>query len=845
MRHRFHLGRGARLLPVVGTTIALAAVAPSVAGADTGAANTAGFDPQGTNTPYLAWTGETVRLEKCIPNQFGLTVRDLNVLGASASFNIESWTGDHTDQTTAPQFQTPTIKLFISQDFGGPDSGGGICAMGDVVANTPGLARIELDVTGLAQPDGQGGYGPAIPFLAHEFLAGWMHLQTPSLTHMKSSEFAGNPDPLKGQINDGTGSGNPSAGNAPDYLGVKVTGTIPLSGNPQIEQMVGLPSVTLPQDWATLANALAVDDSANNGTAGSGNAADMWDTSGDSNNTSGHAPGACDPYPQSAATLAAPVIAPDSGAYTSPLDNGDNCSGGSQTGPFSFLSDGATALSTSSTIGPFDPTNQADTSLPNGDLNAQDAPMPAALVDLAIAPNSGSGSDISGVGSLQPADKTVTYSRDFTGSSANGNLFAPFYDAYIPATARPTDNSSGIDGAFANDFTGFLNIPGDGSYSQYGPGSSGLYHFWDTAVLAKQSPIGTSCLNYGSNPAGHIGTYRQTPSGPDEVDVYTDQNGEAQVQYVPGEGYYFDNLGADMNLDGGCDLQGINPLGTASITATAEYPYKPTNFPQMKSAPVTETVHSLFDKALSYVPKGSSAADQNSRIVISHAQDIDGTPYAGETVCFTTNGGNVGVTRFTGYVDGVYYGDSTVVSDPNGGNGDRFCLQTDENGNAAIEVLDSNPETVDVIADYTNEGLLRDIKVDFGQPGSSGGTPPSGPVTQPSQTGSTSSSTPSTQQVPAQGATGTTAPAASVKAAHHRLRSRITVMRLLMPVRGHHYVMLRVRSSHRTARVSMRLVVRSGHHTRYIHRTIRVRTNRTIKLLVPRSVRRIKGVHLV
>jgi hypothetical protein len=274
---------------------------------------------------------------------------------------------------------------------------------------------------------------------------------------------------------------------------------------------------------------------------------------------------------------------------------------------------------------------------------------------------------------------------------------------------------------------------------------------------------------------------------------------------------------------------------TSSITATAEYPYKPTNFPQEQSAPVTETVHSLFDKALSYVPKGSSADDQNSRIVISHAQDIDGSPYGGETVCFTTNGGNVGVTRFTGYVDGVYYGGSSVVPDPNGGNSDRFCLQTDQNGNAAIEVLDSNPETVDVIADYVNEGLLRDINVDFGTPNSSGGTPPVGPVDPQGD---------STQVVPAAGSAGTTAPA-TVKSIRHHARIRITVMRLVMPKHGHHFVMLRVQSNHRTARVAMTLRVRSGHQTRTVHRTITVRTNRMIKLVIPRSVTRIKGVHLV
>jgi hypothetical protein len=244
-----------------------------------------------------------------------------------------------------------------------------------------------------------------------------------------------------------------------------------------------------------------------------------------------------------------------------------------------------------------------------------------------------------------------------------------------------------------------------------------------------------------------------------------------------------------------------------------------------------------FDKSLSYAPKGTGSADQNARIVISHAVDIDGSPIAGETVCFSVDQNAESVTRFGGYIDNVYYGGSSQVADPENGLG-RLCLNTDENGNAAIEVDDSNANMVDVIADYVDEGLLRDIKVDFGTPGSTGGNVPQNPQTPPSTTVGTTS--------PSSATVAAVSPAL-VSAMHHTAarHPRITVMRLVMPTRGHHYLMLRVSSNHRTARVAMTLRVRSGHRTQLVHRTITVRTNRMVKLLVPRTVTRIKGVHLI
>jgi hypothetical protein len=814
------------LLPVLGTTIALAAAVPAVAAASSTGATAPGFDPQTTNVPYLAWNGEQVRLEKCVPAD-GLTQQEFAQITSfttpAANFAVEDWSGNNTPD---PTIDPSTEKIFYSYDF--DDGAGGLCASADVVSLNPGIARIELDVSAFTVPGGTAGYfGPAQPFLAHQFLAAWMTLQTPTLSNMGSSDFGADP----AGINDPSGNGTETAGNNPAYLDVKVKGTIPIDG-PMANLFNGQTSLTLPDDWVTMAQALATDDNVDNTTA-----YDDWDTSGSNQDVSGHVPGACDSFP--ANPFDAPAETPDSGAYQSVIDNGDNCSGGGPDGPFSLgngdLSDAGT------TIGPFDPVNATSTDLADGDLNSLDAPMPAARVDVAIAQNSGSSSDISGVGSLEAANKTMTYSRDFQGDSSEGNLYAPFYDAYIPATARPTDDSSGIDGAFANNFPGFLDISN----------TNGDYHFWDALSLASNPGAPTDCLAYSSDadPQGQQGdpdnTYRQTPSGNYDVAVYTDQNGEAQVEYVPGYGYYFDNLGADMNADGGCDLESTGPnaittLGTASVTATAKYPYKSVDFPNETSAPVSETVSNQFDKSLSYVPKGTGPADQVARIVISHAQEIDGSPIAGETVCFSVDSNAESVTRFSGYINGVYYGGSSSVPDPEGPSLGRLCLTTDQTGNAAIEVDDSNLNTVDVIADYANEGLLRDIPVDFSTPGSSGGNPPQGTET----------------PQPAPTVVGTTSPSAAQVAAvspglaaaiHHTIQrhDRITVLRLLMPARGQHYMMIRVRSIHRTARVAMTLSVRSGSHTRIVHRTITVRTNRMLKLVVPRTVIRVKGVHLI
>jgi hypothetical protein len=767
--------------------------------------------------PYLAWAGEELRLEKCIPLR-DVAAADVDLRKVSVNFLVEDWSSSSTDIEKRAQIEDGTQSIFIHS--------GEACASADAVSLYPGMARIEMDVV---DGTGQLGYDPASPVLKHQFLAGWMTLNKPSLAEMSSASFASTAQAEAAkELGDPSGNGEFNAGGGDGYLDVKVTGSMPTDA----WEGLGLPaSVTLPADWATLANALATDDDPTDA-----NPAAKWDTSGDSTGLEGHviqSPTDCAPEPASEAGVASEPVGDD---------NGDNCTGGGPDGSFSTVF--GTLSPAGSTIGPFDPVDGTDTLLSDGILNSQDAPMPAARIDVAIAPNTGGATDISGVGSLEAANKTKTYSRDFLGDNSPHNLYAPFYDAYIPATARGAI-SSGVDGAFANNFNGFL--------------VDGVYHFWDTASLASNTASATGCLERSKHPQtdsplSHPGDYYQTPSGDSDVAVYTDQNGEAQVRYNPGTGFYFNSLinsgGAVVNANGGCDLQSLfqvpDSLGTSSITATAKYPFKPVSFASMTSAPVTKSVTSLWSKTLAYFPKGPGAANAASRIVVAHAQNIDGSPFAGEVVCFAADSNAESVLRFNGTVAGINLNGTGAAKDPDGGN--RTCVTTDANGNAAVEILDSNPNSVDVVADFENEGILRDIAVNFAIAGSSGGTPPPAPGTSvPTSGGNTGTSAPSAAILRAVGMS----PSAAAKS--KKIKTQITLLRLVAPAHGKHFVLMKVTSSASSAKVQLRLVslvghssrVGSHHKTKTSSKTVKVRTNRQVKVGVSSSVLRIKSGKLV
>ena len=89
----------------------------------------------------------------------------------------------------------------------------------------------------------------------------------------------------------------------------------------------------------------------------------------------------------------------------------------------------------------------------------------------------------------------------------------------------------------------------------------------------------------------------------------------------------------------GCDLKGVKVLGTSHISAIARYPYQKVTDPD-KPAKTTlvKTVYNLFDKHLSYYPKNSNYSSDNAvldKLIVAHAQDIQGKPFVDETVCFS------------------------------------------------------------------------------------------------------------------------------------------------------------------------------------------------------------------
>ena len=223
--------------------------------------------------------------------------------------------------------------------------------------------------------------------------------------------------------------------------------------------------------------------------------------------------------------------------------------------------------------------------------------------------------------------------------------------------------------------------------------------------------------------------YRPLPYGYNSVSVYTDESGEANVNFVPGLGMYFDNLSAaNKNLNGGCDLENVDPIGKAQVDVTAQYPYQPITLPGAAADPVNFTVHNLFKKTLTVYSKGvdknNIVSNSVAKIVLAHAQDIDGSPLAYELVCWMADSNAAGFRVFAGDLPAPtaadpnavinldpYHALFTTFPDPFGLG--RLCTFTDRWGNTAIEVFNSNKTKVDVIAEFVNEGILRDTFADF------------------------------------------------------------------------------------------------------------------------------------
>lgn len=648
-----------------------------------------GDGPQTANVPYVAWVGEHVRLVACDPA--------INSTLQFANYSVEDWSGY--------QFQPPTpdgdagnnlgqifdpgpSAFFESSDPAHSDDG---CVATDYKSLNPGLSRIRLVVRNQETDE---------IVLSHQFLVIWLTANKPTLSEasttgsgsetFQSQLYGTGQENLSAFLGDPSGNGelapspfDPST--APNQhkglIQIRVTGSFPVVSESPLSNILTESSYTLPEAWPTLAGILA---SSSEETEPPGTNPGLWDIHGSPSNGNGNA-----------ATTEGPLNAD---YFRSPFD--------------SFTS-GETA-----TVGPYDPQAAEETLLSNGELNADDAPMPALRVDVKIAKNEG-GSDLGGVGSIEGASKAQLYSHNFNGNAAEeGNLYSPYYGAYIPATDRPVNEASGITGSSpGGDFPGFLNKHPD------------PYTFW-TSVLNRE-PRGeaspTGCLRRAEG--------RSTDATPEDdyftpgetyltKSFYTDERGEAYVVYTPEDGFYFERLGLTTDANEGCDLSSLyeQEIGHATINAKAIYPYEPVDYQAQTSESLTKVVKSLWKKETYEFPKGTNPGDENIRIVVAKAQDIDGNPMVGEEVCFNATA-NSALTSFDGHINdeggvllgspGTVYLSGSRVIDPSDEGSNHLCETTNSQGLAAIEVTNSAEVEVDVTTHFVNEGITRDHLFSF------------------------------------------------------------------------------------------------------------------------------------
>jgi len=541
---------------------------------------------------------------------------------------------------------------------------------------------------------------------------------------------------------------------------IKVTGSFPVEdappSNTNTNYFSGLTgntnpavigTITLPKQWAALAALMATGSEAPTGIQ-----PNLWDIHGGPTNPLTHAGFAA-------------TCPKDGTVFNSPFDAVDDCAtlDGIHGNAYSF-SRVFGDFTTFGTVGPFDAQAPSATLLSDGRLNSDDAPMPALPVTLSIAPNasvSSTGADpspIGGVGGLYGVRKWLVYSHDFNinGGAGNGspvaltttgagNLYNPYYQEYIPSTQRPISEASGVDGVY--DF-GYPGSSGD-DFPGFSLGWTTPYTFW-TALDNTTADTSASnlCLRRegtsDSDPLNGPTAYYQNPYYPTSATVYTDERGEAYVDYNPGNGFYLNSLIKSstnpngpivLDLNGACDLQGLlgKPIGSSLISAQVQFPYQSVPYTAPAGAnTLTKVVNSEWSKTLVSYDKGVVAPGVDASIFLATATDINGQPFENEDVCFSIQGAalGAGISVFEGVVPFVSTsapgGDTTGASadDPPKGTSGYTCADTNKNGQAAVEIIGSIAG-IDVTAWFVDEHLFRDVTTTLGNPTPvTSGTPP-------------------------------------------------------------------------------------------------------------------------
>ena len=717
---------------------------------------------QTANVPTLAWVGEDVRLVACDDSIVANPLRAGSIPFQEAHFNVNEWTGDQSVSGT-PTFDgnaatdiyvtnTGSASFFFPNDNLSADHKG--CVSADVSSLHAGLTEVTLNVyqqssyvDGSANTN-EGGYNvDPKPVYSEQFWVAFMTANQPTITEATPSsiEFPGNGSQdqlttagktaLAGFLGDATTMGtfpsldtttpDPSnANNTPltnnGLVDVRVTGSFPIEdtyGDSTNLNEFGAGPYVMPRDWVKLAGILAYSSTSGNTPPGSNPS--LWDIHGGPNNAPGHAgPGS-----------PSGICQYDTGPFNQATDTVDDCvsngAGAGNAWAFSNVFGDVTSGNGGAGIGPYDAEAYNETLISDGNLNADDAPMPALPVTLSIAPNSGASADISGIGGLYGVSKYQVYSHDFNGSlsgpvalESNGktaNLYNPYYQEYIPSTQRPINEASGVTGVFdgggsatsGDDFPGFDN-------NRLNP-----YTFW--YALDAANTENPKALNLCAQKFDNWGnqTNYATPNQPTSVVVYTDERGEAYVDYNPGTGWY-DNGYLTVDRNNACDLQGLlgKPIGTSAISAQAEYPYEAVPYPAIPvSNTLTKTAISQWSKTLTAYPK-QNVSGVDISILVASATDVNGTALAGEEVCFTTSPAqamNLDQQSFTAPTGTVLLAGSSSAVTPSTLSSNYLCGYTNSHGLIGIDVAGSGNPSVDVVAVFVPEHIYRDVTVTLGQ----------------------------------------------------------------------------------------------------------------------------------
>ena len=737
----------------------------------------------------MAWAGETVKVVKCLGYADGENAASVQAHGfpLNATASIEDWSG--VDEVhSGPVIISPPNAVFTTDH--------GVCFSFEVTSQKPGLAVYKLSINNAFFPLLAG----ADSLDQHQFLVIWMQDQAPTTTEVAGANLG---DPTgNGVFNPIPGAGaNGSNAFLPGQIRVQVKGTFPFGND-----FAGYnhPVVTLPDDWAWLAQHLAVDYSLT-GSNAPGAAASRWDIHDDNLTTEGH--------------VSSSFCTTDVTSTT--IDAVDNCngvgsSGDPDLGPFSNIYYGSSDYA----YGPFDPVRPFDTLLSDGKLDAGDAPMPALRVDVNLSSDST-------VGSLSKVDKTDIYNRndatDPTGKNPH-DLYAPFYKALIPATL-PGEGSifswapltSGVAGHYSNNFTGFLGWSGANTTEEI----PGIYDYWDTFTTSSSGGY-NSCYDASGNPI-------PLPTGNTGVAVYTDEHGEAYVQFNPDVGIV---LTPDSN--GRCDIYGPAPVGTATITATAVYPDQPVLWDggnKTSSPALTKTVNFASSKVLNCVPKS-----KNEAFCVETILDLDGNPVSGAKVQFSAQAFQGSAPVIGSDAAKVPPYDTTGQTDWGTVSLTFVNVKTGANGQAGIFVRSTTGSCIDVVSENVGtrnggDGIFRSTDFNPTSGTACGGTttpPPTGvPGGATGSTGSTGSTAPAVTAAPV----AVSAPVPTAKTAPAAAATTMTLASAQVVKIGQgRYLIVRVNGPAKTAKLKITLISKS--HGKVTSRVITryVATNHQVRV---------------